>query len=69
MIQIPGQHTPPVRNRSSKHLYILTKTKPIVRCVSNAVLQEWAKGNAPGVHKEIKRRAAKGRGKVAPKDA
>ncbi len=63
MIQIPGQHTPPVKNRSSKHLFILTKNKPAVRCVSNAVLEEWAKSNTPGVHKEIKRRAERGRGK------
>ena len=63
MIQIPGTHVPPVKNRSSKHLFILTKSTPAVKCVSNAVLQEWAKSNIPGVHKEIKRRSEKGRGK------
>ncbi len=63
MIQIPGTHVPPVKNRSSKQYYFLTKHKPVVRCVSNAVLEEWAKGTAPGVHKEIKRRKEKGRGK------
>lgn len=62
MIQIPGQHAPPVKNRSSKQHYFLTKVKPVVRCVSNAVLEEWAKGNTPGVHKEIKRRKEHGRG-------
>lgn len=69
MIQIPGQHVPPVKNRSSKHLYLLTKVKPAVRSASTAMLQEWSKGNGPGVHKEIKRRADKGRGKTAPKGA
>lgn len=63
MIQIPGTHVPPVKNRSSKQYYFLTKIKPVVKCVSNAVLEEWAKGTAPGVHKEIKRRKEKGRGK------
>lgn len=59
MIQIPGQHVPTVKNRSSKHLYLLTKVKPAVRSASNAVLEEWGKGNGLGVHKEIKRRAKK----------
>lgn len=59
MIQIPGQHVPTVKNRSSKHLYLLTKVKPAVRSASNAVLEEWGKGNGLGVHKEIKRRANK----------
>ena len=61
MIQIPGQHVPPVKNRSSKHLYFLTKVTPAVKSASNAVLEEWAKGNGPGVHKELKRRANKGK--------
>lgn len=59
MIQIPGQHVPTVKNRSSKHLYLLTKVKPAVKSASNAVLEEWGKGNGQGVHKEIKRRAKK----------
>ena len=59
MIQIPGQHVPTVKNRSSKHLYLLTKVKPAVRSASNTVLEEWGKGNGLGVHKEIKRRAKK----------
>lgn len=59
MIQIPGQHVPQVKNRSSKNLYFLTKIKPAVKCASNAVLEEWAKGTGAGVHKEIKRRASK----------
>lgn len=63
MIQIPGQHVPRVKNRSSKNLYFLTKIKPAVKCASNAVLEEWAKGTGAGVHKEIKRRADKGRSK------
>lgn len=62
MIQVPGQHVPRVKNRSSKHLYFLTKVKSAVKCASNSMLEEWAKGNGPGVHKEIKRRAVKGRG-------
>ncbi len=57
MIQVPGQHMPPVKNRSSKHLHFLTKVKLAVKSASNAVLEEWAKGNGLGVHKEIKRRA------------
>lgn len=64
MTQVPGEHLPPVKNRSSKQWMCLTKRNPIVRCVSNAVLEAWSKGNTPGVHAEIKRRAAKGRGKT-----
>ena len=59
MIQIPGTHVPPIKNRSSKHLYLLTKVKPAVKSASNAALEEFGKSNALGVHKEIKRRAKK----------
>lgn len=62
MIQIPGTHVPPVKNRSSKQYYFLTKVTPAVKSASNAMLEEWAKSNGPGVHKEIKRRKEHGRG-------
>ena len=51
MIRIPGSHAPNVKNRSSKHLMLLTNVRPIYRCLSNAVLEEMAKGD--GKHKNF----------------
>ena len=65
MIQIPGQHVPRVKNRSSKHLILLTKNKPVERCVSQAQLEAWAKESSGLASKELARRARKGRGKTA----
>ena len=69
MVRIPGSHPPNVKNRSSKHLIPLTKVKPAVRSMSNAALEEMAKGD--GKHrclvaeKELNRR----RNKRAKKEA
>lgn len=63
MVRIPGSHPPNIKNRSSKHLIPLTKIKPAVRSLSNAALEEMAKGD--GKHrcrvadKELERRAKK----------
>lgn len=65
MIRIPGNHTPNINNRSSKHLIPFTKIKPIVKCVSNAQLEKWAAVNFPGANAELKRR----RDKKAKKDS
>lgn len=45
MVRIPGSHVPNIKNRSSKHLIPLTKVKPAVRSMSNAMLEEIAKGD------------------------
>lgn len=45
MVRIPGSHAPNIKNRSSKHLIPLTKVKPIYRSMSNAALEEMAKGD------------------------
>lgn len=62
MIRVPGSHTPNIKNRSSKHLMLLTKIRPIYRCLSNAALEEIAKnGKLAGglANKELNRRAKK----------
>lgn len=56
MIQIPGQHVPPIKNRSSKHLFILCKHKPVERCVSYEKLQAWAASGDRAANKELARR-------------
>lgn len=56
MVRLPGSHSPNIKNRSSKQYCWLTKMKPIVRCVSNEQLQQWANNNVPGANKELKRR-------------
>lgn len=45
MIRVPGSHVPNIKNRSSKHLIPLTKVKPAIRSMSNAALEELAKGD------------------------
>ena len=49
------------KNRSSKDLGWLTGpgTKPIMRCVSNEQLQNWANREVKGAYPEIQRRNAK----------
>lgn len=59
MRRIPGSHAPNIKNRSSKHLSVFTKFKPIVRCVNGEILQRWANANVRGASAEIKRRAEK----------
>lgn len=56
MIQIPGQHVSPIKNRSSKHLFILCKHKPIERCVSYEKLNAWAANGDRNATKELARR-------------
>lgn len=45
MVRIPGSHSANIKNRSSKHLILLTKVKPVIRSMSNAALEEIAKGD------------------------
>ena len=59
MIQIPGTHVPPIKNRSSKQYYKLTKVKPAVKSMSNAHLAELAKGGDRDAMKEQNRRNKK----------
>ena len=59
MRRIPGSHAPNIKNSSSKHLSVFTKYRPIVRCVSGEMLQQWANANVKGASAEIKRRADK----------
>ena len=40
MIQTPGGHKPPMKNRSSKQYFILTKCKSMYRSMSNEELNE-----------------------------
>ena len=53
MRRIPGDHAPNTKNRSSKHLSMLTKIRPMVRCMSNEAL---SKGNVDRAAREIERR-------------
>lgn len=56
MIQIPGKHVPAVKNRSSKHLYFLTKVRVGVRSMSNAQLAELASnGNGEAMREQTRR--------------
>lgn len=63
MVRIPGSHAPNVKNRSSKHLIPLTKVRPIYRSLSNAALEEMAKGDGKhknyDAEKELNRRRKK----------
>lgn len=64
MVRIPGLHAPNIKNRSSKHLIPLTKVRSIYRCLSNAVLEEMAKGDGKNkgnynAQKELNRRQKK----------
>lgn len=59
MIRLPGSHVPNIKNRSSKHLFCLTKIKPILRCVNNELLTKMANNNISGAHNEIARRQKK----------
>ena len=45
MRRIPGDHSPNIKNRSSKHLTPLTKCKSVYKSMSNAALEALAKGN------------------------
>lgn len=65
MTRTPGEHVPNIKNRSSKHLILLTKNKPVERCVSQAQLEAWVKESSGLASKELARRAKKGRGKTA----
>jgi hypothetical protein len=49
-------YTVNIKNRSSKHFICLTKIKPIIRCISNEQLNDWANKNIVGAQAEIKRR-------------
>ena len=56
MIQIPGKHVPPVKNRSNKHLFFLTKVKPGVKSMSNEQLADLAKnGNNDAMREQTRR--------------
>ena len=59
MRRAAGSHAPNIKNRSSKHLSVFTKRKPIVRCVNNAQLEKWANLNIAGAYAELKRRQEK----------
>ena len=67
MVRIPGSHAPNIRNRSSKQNIMLTKIKPAVRSMSNAALEEMARGKDEKVRsngsyeaqRELNRRAKK----------
>lgn len=70
MRRLPGSHAPNIKNRSSKHLDWLTGPghKPVYRSMSNAVLEELAKGDPKSrnkfqstydAQKELNRRAKK----------
>lgn len=64
MVRIPGSHAPNIKNRSSKHLIPLTKVRPIYRSLSNAALEEMAKGDGKNkgnydAQKELNRRQKK----------
>jgi hypothetical protein len=56
MIRLPGGHVPNIKNRSSKHLFWLTKLKPIIRCVNNEQLNKWLGKTSLNVNAEIERR-------------
>ena len=59
MTQIPGQHVPPIKNRSSKHLIKLTKVKPAVKSMSTARVAELAKAGDRDAMRENTRRNKK----------
>ena len=63
MRRIPGSHVPNIKNRSSKHLAAFTKLRPIYRSLSNAALEEMAKGDGKhknyDAEKELNRRRKK----------
>lgn len=59
MTQIPGQHSPTIKNRSSKQLICLTKVKPIERSVSYETLKGWAANGNREASKELARRNKK----------
>jgi len=46
MTRIPGSHAPNIKNRSSKHLIILTKHKPAVKSMSNEELMKYTSKEA-----------------------
>ena len=63
MVRIPGSHAPNIKNRSSKHLIPLTKCRSFFRTLSNAALEEMAKGDGKNrnydAQKELNRRQKK----------
>lgn len=64
MVRIPGSHAPNIKNRSSKHLIPLTNVRSIYRCLSNAALEEMARGDGKNkgnydAQKELNRRQKK----------
>jgi hypothetical protein len=56
MIRLPGSHVPNIKNRSSKHLFWLTKLRPIVRCLNNEQLNKLVGKTSLNVNAEIERR-------------
>lgn len=59
MTQVPGEHVPPIKNRSSKHLIKLTKVKPMIKSVSNERLNAMIKSGDHEASKERTRRNKK----------
>ena len=62
MRRIPGGHSPNVKNRSSKHLILLTKQRSVYRSMSNAALAEV---KDPEARREEQRRAKRREKKAA----
>ena len=59
MRRMPGTHVPNIKNRSSKHLSLFTKIKPVERSMSNEQLKDLSKKGYKPADKELTRRSNK----------
>lgn len=59
MVQTPGQHVPPINNRSSKQYIKLTKIKPVVKSMRTDRVQALAKAGDREASRELTRRNKK----------
>lgn len=60
MVRAPGSHPPNIKNRSSKHLFCLTKHKSIFRSMSNEALKAYKCSEAQDeLHRREKKREKK----------